>query len=232
MDILKLLCYSLFLAHVLACLWHLCSKIDNEKNWLLSYNIYYEDIVTKYVYSLYWTIVTIMTVGYGDIIPKNLYEALFASFTIIFGCGLYAFNINSIGIILQNIQKKKTEFRNDLSLINNFMDRKNVDGKLQRKVQEYLNFMWIERTSNNNEEEMRIIKTLNETLKEELLLECYGGIFLNSPVFMKNFSEKSLRKLVKVIKEVKFIPGDDVFEVKNKILVFKKYLLFFLGRSL
>ena len=54
---------------------------------------------------------------------------------------------------------------------------------------------------------------LNETLKEELLLESYGGIFLNNPIFLKNFNEKSLRKLVKIIKEMRFIPGDEIFEV-------------------
>jgi len=212
-DILKLLGYSLFLAHLLACFWHLCAELNSQKNWLIFYKIQDETPEIKYIYSLYWVIVTIMTVGYGDITPQNPYEAIFAMITIIFGCGLYAFNLNSIGIILQNSQKKEHKFRDELRIINRFMDRKNIDVKLQRKVQEYLNFLWIEQNLSNNEEESVIINRLNETLREELLLESYGGIFLNSPFFLQNFNEKSLRKLVKIIKEVKFIPGDEIFEV-------------------
>ena len=212
-DLIKLICYSLFLAHILACCWHLCSNVNPQKNWLIFYKIQDEGPTIKYIYSLYWTILTIMTVGYGDITPQNEFEALFAMFTIIFGCGLYAFNLNSIGIILQNNKKKENKFKNNLRIIQNFMDRKNIDIKLQRKVQEYLHFMWTEQQTNNNEEEIEIIKKLNETLQEELLLESYGGIFLNSLMFVQNFSEKSLRKIVKIIKEVKYIPGDDVFEV-------------------
>ena len=212
-DMLKLITYSLFMAHILACLWYMCSSINPTKNWIINYGIQEENNKIKYIYSLYWTIVTIMTVGYGDITPQNEYEVLFASFTIIFGCVLYAFNLNTIGIILQNYQKKENEFKNNLRIINNFMDRKNIEIKLQRRVQEYLNFMWNEQKSSNNEEENTIINKLNETLKEELLLESYGGIFLNTPLFIKNFSEKSLRKIVKTIKEVKFIPGEEIFEV-------------------
>lgn len=212
-DIFKLLFISLFVAHFLACMWHLSSQLNPERNWLIRFNIQKENNTTKYIYSLYWTVVTMMTVGYGDITPQNELETIYAIIAIIFGCGLYAFNLNSIGIILQNNQKKQTEFRNQLRIMNNFMDRKNIDIKLQRKVQEYLNFHCLEQNSNNNEEELAVINKLNETLREELLLESYGGIFINSPLFVKNFSEKSLRKIVKIIKEVKLIPGDYVFEV-------------------
>ena len=212
-DMMKLISYSLFMAHIFSCLWYMISNLDSEKNWIVARGIQEESLTTKYIYSLYWTIVTIMTVGYGDIVPQNTYEVLFSTFTIIFGCVLYAFNLNSIGIILQNHQKKENEFKNNMRVINNFMDRKNIDVQLQRRVQEYLNFMSSEHQSNNNEEEIEIINKLNETLKEELLLESYEGIFLNSPMFIKNFSEKSLRKMVKIIKEVKFFPGEEIFEV-------------------
>ena len=136
-EILKLLLYSLFLAHTIACLWHLCAKLNPDKNWLKSIKIQEEEPVIKYIYSLYWTVVTIMTVGYGDISAQNEYEVLFSIFSIIFGCGLYGFILNSIGMILQNNHKKEEYLRNDLRVITSFMERKNIDIKLQRKVQEY-----------------------------------------------------------------------------------------------
>ena len=176
-------------------------KIQNESNF------------TKYIYSLYWTIVTIMTVGYGDISAQNEYEALFSIFSIIFGSGLYGFILNSIGVILQNNQKKDQYLRNDLTVINNFMERKNIDIKLQRKIQEYLNFLWNEQNPNNHDDEVNIMNRLNHSLREELLLESYGGIFRSYPVFLKNFSEASLTKLLKTLVEVNLMPGEQIFQV-------------------
>jgi hypothetical protein len=41
-----------------------------------------------------------MTVGYGDITPKNHNEIAFCTFAVLTGCGIYAYYINKIGIIL------------------------------------------------------------------------------------------------------------------------------------
>ena len=56
---------------------------------------------------------------------------------------------------------------------------------------------------------------LNHSLREELFLESYGGIFKNYPIFLKNFSENSLRKLLKIIVETNLMPGEEIFQVKT-----------------
>ena len=38
-----------------------------------------------------------VTVGYGDIIPTNLYEIEITIFTMFVACGVFAFSVNSIG---------------------------------------------------------------------------------------------------------------------------------------
>ncbi len=42
-----------------------------------------------------------MTVGYGDVSPNNGYEMIFVTFSVLIGCGIFAYYINKIGIILQ-----------------------------------------------------------------------------------------------------------------------------------
>jgi len=49
--------------------------------------------------ALYFVIVTIATVGYGDILPKNNVEYMIEIVIILLGCGIFAHTINSIGAI-------------------------------------------------------------------------------------------------------------------------------------
>jgi hypothetical protein len=46
-----------------------------------------------------------LTVGFGDIIPANLKEALSLVFIEVFSCMTLAYNINLIGKILDEMQK-------------------------------------------------------------------------------------------------------------------------------
>lgn len=46
-----------------------------------------------------------MTVGYGDITPKNTTEMSIAVFTMLFGCGIFGYSFNLIGKIMNDMNK-------------------------------------------------------------------------------------------------------------------------------
>ena len=50
------------------------------------------------------------TVGYGDISPVTNIERIYCMVTVLIGCGVYAYAINTIGQIFQDIAKKKANF--------------------------------------------------------------------------------------------------------------------------
>ena len=52
-----------------------------------------------------------ITVGYGDIIPKTSLEKIFSIFIIILSCGVFAYSINRLGAIIQQMQLKDDELR-------------------------------------------------------------------------------------------------------------------------
>ena len=104
-------------------------------------------------------------------------------------------------------------FRDTLDLINAYMRRKKINQDLQTRIREYLNFIWNEEKSQNFEEEDKIIKSLSNSLREELNLEAYGIFLKNNPLFTNYFSEKTLNNLVNVMKESFLTPDDVIFNV-------------------
>lgn len=59
-------CQFLITSHVVACIWIIAAKIDSavEDTWLSGYDL--EQTGQLYLTSLYFTVTTITTVGYGD----------------------------------------------------------------------------------------------------------------------------------------------------------------------
>ena len=56
------------------------------------------------------------TVGYGDITPKNSLEKLFTIMFTYVACGMFAYNLISIGMIVSDIAKRRNEFQKDLNI--------------------------------------------------------------------------------------------------------------------
>ena len=214
MDLIKTLFISIFVAHLFACFWFFIADRSMEKyqsNWILKADLLEASWDIKYLYSIYWAFVTMMTVGYGDITPQNEVEVIVCIVTVILGCAVYAYNISSIGMILQELNKENAEFNHKINVINRFMNRKNINKDLQRRIREYLRFLWKEENTQNLEEEQKIIELLSGSLKEELYIDAYGSLLEQDPMFYVNFSEKTLKKIVSKIKEIRLFPEEKIF---------------------
>ena len=73
-DLFTLVYLVLMVSHFCACGWSLIARIEKElyptmHTWEDEYGISYADWTIKYNYAIYWTMVTAMTTGYGDIVP-------------------------------------------------------------------------------------------------------------------------------------------------------------------
>ena len=53
-----------------------------------------------------------LTVGFGDIVPKNSAEALSLIFIETMSCIVLAYNINRVGIVIQKIRSTRTRIMN------------------------------------------------------------------------------------------------------------------------
>jgi hypothetical protein len=118
-SLLKLFAGIMMIAHLISCCWNLValhSYVHGEKSW-------YDALFTKeeltapsiwlrvYLHASYWSVMTMITVGYGDISPKSDKEMVVAILAMLFGCGFFAYAINNIGQIIEKIGLKRKNLR-------------------------------------------------------------------------------------------------------------------------
>ena len=113
-DLLILFFVIIFIAHLAACGWYYVGILSNKEhypnNWIKTQNLLNQEWTIQYMSAFYWSIVTVMTVGYGDITPQNNLERLVCLFVILFGGMIFPYSINSIGSIIEDIRRDKKKF--------------------------------------------------------------------------------------------------------------------------
>ena len=209
---------SLLFSHFFACIFHLIALNSNEnENWLTHYSLEKKSAIEQYLYSLYWSTITMMTVGYGDIVPQNSSEMAFALFTVLCGCIVFGYNLNRIGNIFHEMNKGKKKMQEKLTKINKFMESKHMNSNLQMRIRAYLKFIWANQNEKLNKELLNIIDDLSDTLKEEFYLHGYGNILRNHSLFSDNFSENFLSSLLRNIEEETYMKDEIIFRENEPI---------------
>jgi hypothetical protein len=66
-----------YLCHFFATCFYGLGLLEKENSWIYSYGLTERIIYEKYLYSFYFTLTTMVTVGYGDFTPKTIYEVLY-----------------------------------------------------------------------------------------------------------------------------------------------------------
>ena len=75
-----------------------------EQSWLQHVGIQHAAWTSKSIYSLYWAVTTIVTVGYGDITPQNEYEVVVTMAIELSGSALFGYLINVIGATMSELK--------------------------------------------------------------------------------------------------------------------------------
>jgi hypothetical protein len=87
-----------FLVQLAGCFWRVGSdfNLQSNKNWLRSKGIMNASLEEQYIASLYWSVVTCTTVGYGDILPTNGYELFWGMIIIVIGVAVFSFVLGDL----------------------------------------------------------------------------------------------------------------------------------------
>lgn len=204
---LQFLMIFIVFAHISACLWCFIAKSLMENgdpfNWI--HYSYMDDSSDGEIYiaGFYFTLVTIFSVGYGDITGKCFYERLFIVILMSIGCFLYSFFLTSLSNILGKLDKKTEIFNYKENILNDIRLQYKISDNLYHKIKKSLMYdimHW-------NFDKFSLLDTLPSILRIQIYMKMYGKKIANIN-FFSNKSYEFITATVSNLRSAKFFKDD------------------------
>ena len=112
--LLKLFFYILYIAHVCGCVWHFTAvyeinHLNSNQTWLNFSNLIEAKWHARYINCLYYSVLTMITVGH--ITTDSNLEKSVSIFLVLVLSLVFAYSINTIGLIFQDMNKIDTDIK-------------------------------------------------------------------------------------------------------------------------
>lgn len=217
LRIIKLNLALLVTCHWVGCLWHGFANIGQwvgyEETWLqadesdVSLSIDHSEFGTfgPYLRSIYWAIVGMSTVGYGDIVPVNILETGFATIIILFGGLIIPAIVGGLAAYLGNMNGAEKIYRKRLSRIKQYMRHRSIRKELIDRVVNYCEYLWSRQGSIDEEE---IMNELPLPLRQSVAIYI-NKTNMSSSLFQ--YCDDSLKESIALaLKPRIFLPSDTI----------------------
>lgn len=153
LKLVKFVVGTLFIAHWMACLWHLVKVVEQSRcNWVTDYyfgECLYNDadnndehVTARSLYftALYLATMTISTVGYGDVTPQTEPERVFLTVGMLVGASVYAYIVGSICSVIASMNYRETEFQELMDRLNLFIKEAKIDTDLAGRLRAFFRY--------------------------------------------------------------------------------------------
>ena len=220
--------YSFFLLSFLnfsSCFFIFIGR-NSFNSWIFVDSLEIKNFFHIYIGAIYYVIATVTTVGYGDLIGKNIKEITFQVIILIAGTCIYSWLISSISNYIQKMSESNTQYEKKLQILEEIkLNNPHLNNKLYKRILRLLHY----RKYHEDETEKNIVlNSLPNSLKNSLIIEMYKK-FINDFMFFRGIDNKEF--IVQIISKLKPIIGikgdtliqegeyiDDIIFIKNGVL--------------
>ncbi|XP_011013838.1 PREDICTED: potassium channel AKT1-like isoform X3 [Populus euphratica] len=208
----KLLCVTLFAVHSAGCFYYLIAARyhDPLRTWIgaaLGDNFLEQGIWIRYVTSIYWSITTLTTVGYGDLHPVNTSEMIFDIFYMLFNLGLTAYLIGNMTNLVVHGTSRTRRFRDTVQSASSFAQRNKLPARLQDQIVAHLCLKF--RTDSEGLQQQETLDLLPKAIRSSISHYLFYSL-VDKVYLFRGVSNNLLFQLVSEMEAEYFPPNEDV----------------------
>ncbi|KAL7553072.1 hypothetical protein ACHAWF_016336 [Thalassiosira exigua] len=194
--------------HCEACCMYFLARLKDfdDTTWLGSV-VKSEEGGNLYVTSLYWSITTFCTVGYGDFAPANPAEEVAGSIFMIFNIAISAWIIGSITLLMLRGDEKTREYRDTLEVLHQYGHLHELEPPLLDKLKGQLKLEF----TNRETADEQVLKNFPSAIRRKVLRRLYKEFLVNTPI-MEGIPPQFVDAfLISSTIEI-FSPGEEIVE--------------------
>ncbi|KAF0920068.1 hypothetical protein E2562_032758 [Oryza meyeriana var. granulata] len=207
----KLICVTLFAVHCAACFYYLLADRYPvpTSTWIGNYmaDFHQRSLWIRYVTSVYWSITTLTTVGYGDLHAENTREMIFNIFYMLFNLGLTAYLIGNMTNLVVHGTSRTRKYRDTIQAATSFGVRNQLPPRLQDQMISHISLKY--RTDSEGLQQQEILDSLPKAIKSSISQYLFFHLVQNVYLF-QGVSNDLIFQLVSEMKAEYFPPREDV----------------------
>ncbi|XP_054796802.1 potassium channel KAT3-like [Prosopis cineraria] len=205
----KLICVTLFAVHVAGCMYYWLAALDTNpgNTWIgkPTQDFEHMSVWRRYTRSIYWSIVTLTTVGYGDFVAVNMGEKIFTILYMLFNIGLSAYIIGNITNLVVHGTVRTHAMRDAINQTRKYASKNRLPEGLKEQVLAHVQLKF--RTAALQQEQ--VLQDLPKAIRSSIAQHLFRDIVGNAYLF-KGVSDHFITQLASEIKAEYYPPKVDI----------------------
>ena len=207
----------LFLVHIEACMWYglsVQSERDNGKDtWRGTYSdgeLTRQDAPNdkRYLFSIYWSVTTMTTIGYGDLIPTNDKEVLFVVTAMLISALIFGFLLSNMGSLLASVDRQVAAVEAANDSMKEYVAWRGLPKALAVRVKKH-HALYFEKGSAFDE--VDLIAGLSPTLRSEVTCFVLKSTLGKLPLFTGALDTEFQMEVFPYIQPVTYMKDEVIF---------------------
>uniref|UniRef100_M4DWW6 Potassium channel n=1 Tax=Brassica campestris TaxID=3711 RepID=M4DWW6_BRACM len=210
----KLILVTLFAVHYAGCFNYLIADLypNRRKTWIGAVypNFKEASLWSRYVTSIYWSVTTLTTTGYGDLHAENPREMLFSVLYVLFNLGFTSYLIGNMTNLVVHWSSHTKTFRDTLRSVSEFASRNQLPPNIHDQMLSHISLDFKSEGLKQEETLNGLRKATRSSIANYLYLHIAQNVYL-----FQGVSHNFLFQLVSDIDAEYFPPREDVI-VQNE----------------